>query len=125
MNEAEFHQPVPLDWVRRALAKEDILFCAPGINFISGAAARNKNPLAPHQLYFTPPGAGLGCHGFQVSCAIELRDVGDAIKGSLVYMKDLYDESTIHAFMNSFVKTVSDAISESEVTTRQSKISEM
>ena len=125
MNEAESRQPVPLDWVRRALAKEDIMFCAPGINFISGAAARNKNPLAPHQLYFTPPGAGQGCHGFQVSCAIEFRDVGDAIKGSLVYMKGLYDESTIHAFMNSFVKTVSDVISESEVMTRQSKIPEM
>ena len=112
VNEANSHQPVPLDWVRQALAREDISFCAPGINFIPGDAARNKNPLASHKLNFTPPGVKHGCHGFQVSFAIEFRDTDSTINGSMVYRKDLYDESTIYAFMNYYFKTVFDVIRE-------------
>ena len=112
MNEASSHQPVPLDWVRRVLVKEGVTFCAPGINFIPGDASRNKTPLASYKLNFTPPGVRHGCHGFKASCAIEFRDIDNAIKGSIIYRKDLYDESTIHAFMNCYIKTALDSIRE-------------
>ena len=112
VHEANSHQPVPLDWVRQALVREDISFCAPGINFIPGDAARNKNPLAPHKLSFTHPDVRHGCHGFQVSCAIEFRDIDNVIKGSMVYRKDSYEESMIHAFINYFIETAFGVIRE-------------
>ena len=110
MNEANSHQPVPLDWIRRALAREEVSFCAPGINFMSGNIDNTQNPLKPRQLNFIPPGVRHGCHGFPVSCAMEFRDGDGVIKGSMVYRNDLYDESTINAFMNCFVQTVSGVI---------------
>jgi len=110
MNEAESHQPVPLDWVRRALSEEGISFCAPGINFISGVTGHAENPLEPRRLIFTPPGVKHGCHGFQVSCAMEFRDICGVIDGSMVYTNGLYDEATIHAFVDCFIHTVSDVI---------------
>jgi len=110
MNEADLHQPVPLDWVRRALSEEGISFCAPGINFISGGANHTHNPLEPCQLNFAPPGVKHGCHGFQVSCAIEFRDISGVIDGSMIYRNDLYDESTIRAFVDYFIHTASDVI---------------
>ena len=110
MNEANSHQPVPLDWVRCALAEEGIPFFAPGINFMSGGNNNTRNPLEPRPLSFTPPGMRHGCHGFKVSCAIEFRDSNDVIEGSMVYRNDLYEESTIHEFTNCFYQTVSDVI---------------
>ena len=114
MNEAHLHQPVPLDWVRLALAEEGISFYAPGINFISGHASYVHNSLEPRQLSFTPPGAKHGCHGFQVSCAMELRDGSSDIDGSMMYRNDLYDESVMHAFTNCFMETVSDVVRNTE-----------
>ena len=108
MSEAHLCQPVPLDWVRRDLSEEGIQFYAPGINFISGDTNHAHNPLGPRQLSFTPPGTRHGCHGFPVSCAIELRDGSGGIEGSIVYRTDLYDESIILAFINCFIQTVSD-----------------
>ena len=110
MNEANLHQPVPLDWVRSALAEDDILFSAPGINFTTGDAYEPRNPLGPRQLSLPPPGVRHGCHGFPVSCAIEFRDGARKIEGSMVYRKDLYDKAAIGAFLNCFTKTASDAI---------------
>ena len=110
MNEANLHQPVPLDWIRRALSEDGVSFCAPGINFIPGEANHTQNPLEPRQLSFTPPGARHGCHGFSLSCAMEFRGIGGVIEGSMVYRNDLYDESTIREFMNCFIQTVSDVI---------------
>ena len=110
INEANSQQPVPLDWVRRALSREKISFCAPGINFISCDAAQTRNPLEPGQLNFTPPGVRHGCHGFPVSCAVEFHDTDGVIKGSMVYRNDLYDESTIRAFINCFIQTASDVV---------------
>jgi len=112
MNEANSLQPVPLDWVRCALAREEASFCAPGINFISGDIVHAKNPLEPCQLNFTPPGARHGCHGFPVSFAMEFRDCDGVIKGSMVYRNNLYDESTIRSFINCFIQTASDVIGE-------------
>ena len=112
MNEAACYQPVPLDWVRRALAEEDIRFSAPGINFISGGSAHARNPLEPRRLKFTPPVVKHGCHGFPVSCAVEFRDDDDVINGSIVYRNDFYDESTILEFINCFTQTLSEASSE-------------
>jgi len=109
VNEANSHQPVPLDWVRRALEREEIPFCAPGINFISGGAVHAQNPC---QLSFTPPCVSHGCHGFSVSCALEFRDTDGVIKGYMAYRNDLYDESTIHAFINCFIQTASDVAGE-------------
>jgi len=106
MNEANSHQPVPLDWVRRALAKDGLPFRAPGINFISGNTSRDT--LEPRQLRFPPPGVRHGCHGFPASCAIEFRDSDSVIEGSMVYVNDLYDESTIHRFLDCFIRTVSN-----------------
>jgi hypothetical protein len=108
MNEAHSHQPVPLDWVRRALAREEISFSAPGINFISGENVHAQNRLKPRQLNFTPPAAGHGCHGVPASFAIELRDVSWGIEGTMSYGNDLYNESTIREFMNCFMQTVSE-----------------
>jgi hypothetical protein len=110
MNEANSHQPVPLDWVRRALAQEGIAFSAPGINFISGDTQQVENPTAPRQLSFPPPGVRHGCHGFPASFAIEFRDGNGIIEGSLVYRNDLYNEATISRFMDCFIQTAVDAI---------------
>jgi hypothetical protein len=112
MNEANAHQPVPLDWVRCALAKEEVSFCAPGINFISGDTVHAQNPSASRRLNFNPPGVRHGCHGFPVSCAMELRDGDGVINGSMVYRNGFYDESAIQAFMNCFIRTASDVIRE-------------
>jgi len=105
MNEADLHQPVPLDWVRRALSQDGVSFCAPGINFIPGVAGHTQNPLAPRQLSFALPGAKHGCHGFPVSCAMEFREGDGVVKGSIVYRNGLYEESTIREFMDCFIQT--------------------
>jgi hypothetical protein len=111
INEANSHQPVPLDWIRRVLGQDGISFSAPGINFMSvGEAGHMQNPLNSRPLSFTPPGARHGCHGFPVSFAIEFRDSGGAILGSMVYRKDLYDESAIGKFMDCFIRTASGAV---------------
>ncbi|MDR0310265.1 MAG: condensation domain-containing protein [Acidobacteriota bacterium] len=110
MNEAHLRQPVPLDWARRALAEEGVHFCAPGINFISAGDGRARNHLESRQLKFTPPGARHGCHGFPAACAIEFRDGDGVIEGSMVYRNDLYEESTIRAFINCFIQTAYGAI---------------
>ena len=104
INEANLHQPVPLDWVRLALANEGILFCAPGMNFISADAGHAQNPWELRQLTFTPPGVRHGCHGFPVSFSMEFRDIGNVIENSTVYRNDLYDELTIQAFLNCFIQ---------------------
>lgn len=110
INEANLHQPIPLDWVRRAFTEEGVSFCAPGINFISVDVGHTQNRLEPRRLYFTPPGVRHGCHGFSVSCALELRVGGGIIEGSMVYRNDLYDEPTVHEFMDCFTQTATDAI---------------
>lgn len=123
INEANSHQPVPLDWVRHALAEEGVPFLAPGINFMPGGN-NTQNPLEPRPLSFTPPGTRHGCHGFKVSCAIEFRDGNDAIEGSMIYRNDLYKESTIREFTNCFYQTVSDVIRFPEKELNSLKLSE-
>ena len=110
MNEAVFRQPVPFDWIRRALAKDGISFCAPGINFTSGDTRHTRDPLEPRPLKFIPPGVKHGCNGFPVSFAVEFHDRGDVIEGSMVYRNAFYDEETINTFLNCFTQTAAGVI---------------
>jgi len=115
VSEANSHQPVPLDWVRSALAKEGIAFSAPGINLMIGDTDQLQNPLRPRHLNFSYPGVRHGCHGFPVSCAVEFRDGAAGIEGSMVYRTDVYDKSTVETFLNGFIETAADVIKPSEM----------
>jgi NRPS condensation-like uncharacterized protein len=112
MNEAQVHQPIPLDWVRRALADEGISFNAPGMSLLSGDTDESQDVSGSQQLLFPPPGVPHGCHGFPVSCAMEFRDRFGKIEGSMVYRKDIYNELTIKKFLNHFQKVIIEVIND-------------
>jgi hypothetical protein len=112
MNEAHLHQPVPLDWVRKALADNDISFNAPGISILTGSSDEKQDDFRPRSIKIEPPGVRHGCHGFPVSCAIEFIDRESLIEGSMVYRTDMYDEETINKFMDCFKDVVIVAIKE-------------
>ncbi len=112
MNEAHSHQPVPLDWVRRALLDDGISFNAPGISILTGSPHEKEDDLRPRSIKIEPPGVRHGCHGFPVSCAIEFIDKENIIEGSIVYRTDVYDEGTIKKFLDCFKDVVMEAIKE-------------
>jgi hypothetical protein len=112
MNEAHSHQPVPLDWVRKALADEGISFNAPGISILTGSSDVKQDDFRPRSIKIEPPGVRHGCHGFPVSCAMEFIDRETVIEGSMVYRTDVYDEETISKFLDCFKKVVIEAIKE-------------
>jgi non-ribosomal peptide synthetase component F len=112
MNEAHSHQPVPLDWVRKALADDGISFNAPGISILTGSSDEKQDDFRPRSIKIEPPGVRHGCHGFPVSCAMEFIDRETVIEGSMVYRTDVYDEETINKFLDIFKEVVVEAIKE-------------
>ncbi len=108
MNDSLLHQPVPLEWVRRALSNNGILFRAPGMSFIPDSTER-KGPIS-RQLKFDPPGMFQGFHGPSLSYNIEFRDCRETIEGSMRYRKDLYCELTVRTFLEHFRKNVLEVI---------------
>ncbi|MBN2419945.1 MAG: hypothetical protein JXL81_11205 [Deltaproteobacteria bacterium] len=112
MNETHSHQPVPLDWVRKALADEGVSFNAPGISILTGSSDEKQDDFRPRSVKIEPPGVRHGCHGFPVSCAIEFIDRSSIIEGSMVYRTDVYDEKTVDKFLDCFHEIVIEVIKE-------------
>jgi hypothetical protein len=110
MIDAESYQPVPLDWVRRRLAKEGINFTAPIIDYMPGDIEPPKVE-GLRQLRFHPPPRS---NNFPGPYGIRLRDNSNGIEGSMMYRNDLYDKSTIHTFLGHFYKIVNTIITAPE-----------
>ncbi len=112
MNEAQTHQPIPLDWVREALLDEGLKFNAPGISILTVSDDASPANESIRKVLIQSPGVRHGCNGYPTSCAIELREGQSKIVGSMIYRTDVYDESTIKKFLGYFKDVVVDAISD-------------
>lgn len=110
MNEAQSHQPVPLDWVRKALFDEGISFNAPGMSILTVSGDEPPEHSNINKVRIQPPGVRHGCHGFPVSCAVEFRESPNSIVGSMIYRTDVYDELTIQKFLDYFKEVVIDVV---------------
>jgi hypothetical protein len=112
MIEADTHQPIPFDWVRRQLKKEGISFLAPTMGFQPEQANGTEDDSKPQLLKFPLPSI---LNDFPGTYGILFREGQHGIKGTMMYRKDLYEETTVHAFMNHFRETVSDLISHQDI----------
>ena len=110
MNEAQAHQPVPLDWVRKALLDEGIKFNALGMSILTVNTDEPSEHSNTKKVHIQPPGVRHGCHGYPTSCAIEFRESPHSIVGSMIYRTDVYDEMTIKRFLGYFKDVVIDVI---------------
>ncbi len=110
MNDAQAHQPIPLDWVRDALLNEGVKFIAPGISILTVSDNKSLENSNIKKVHIQPPGVRHGCHGYPTSCAIEFRESPNAIIGSMIYRTDVYDKMTIKKFLGYFREIIIEVI---------------
>lgn len=108
MKESLFHQPVPIDWIRRELSNDGISFRAPGMSFIPDST-RKADGILQH-LRFNTPAEPHGCHGFPVSYSLDFREIRETIEVSMTYGENLYSELTIDTFLDHFRQNISEVI---------------
>ncbi len=110
MNNAQTHQPIPLDWVRDALLDKGVKFNAPGISILTVSDDTSLENSNIKKTPVEPPGVRHGCQGYLTSCAIEFHESPNKIVGSMIYRADVYDEMTIKRFLGYFKEIVIDVI---------------
>jgi hypothetical protein len=119
MIEADTHQPVPFDWVRRQLAKEGISFFAPTMGFQPEGVNNAEDDSKPRFLKFPLPSI---LNDFPGTYGILFRESPNSIKGTVIYRKDLYKESIVNSFLNYFQDTVIKIINNNKTKLNDFKI---